>query len=391
MALKIKLVKMLMCVAVSVSLYYVGVQLGDICQQDRESRSEDDSHQLSILDRVPQDAPGGGFGQDGVLGQEVRSHEEDKREGKKDNSEAASSSSPMFVLLLSSMARGGSTFMVEVLGKIHKSVVFFEPLWPVEKKACINDEKCVEQYLTDVFTCNYKPDFERWLKAKYGFLTYFNSDVRRCLLKQDKKKSSDCIHNLSLREMCEESPVRIIKVIRARLSWLEDMLSDPLMNLKIIHLTRDPRGSLNSIRKFGRWGLDLQGRCSALKDDIDAYGRLSQKFPSKLLQIHLEDMCLHPENVTGDIFNFLFGSSNLSAALRIHLTSHTTKEGQNNPMSTTKDSKKEFEAWRYKIPEKLLQEVEAEPSCIYAIQRMNHAVFGTSKNAKNSIIPLILT
>ncbi|KAG7159369.1 carbohydrate sulfotransferase 3-like [Homarus americanus] len=303
----------------------------------------------------------------------------------------ATSSSPMFVLLLSSLARGGSTFMSELLSTIQRSIVYFEPLWYIEKMECIQDPLCATEYLLAAFTCTFKPDFEKWLMGRHGFFSYFNADVRVCLMMKDNKSKNECLNKLSLPEMCRAAPVRIMKVIRGRISWLKDILSDPKINLKIIHLTRDPRGSLNSISKFGpTWPHDPHERCSVMKDDMDAYDKLSPKFPSKLLQVHFEDLCLHPENAIGNIFKFLFGNSSLPTATQRYINLHMNTEVKPNAMGTIKKSKSEFEAWRYKIPERLLSKVEVEPVCLYTIHRMRHTVFGTLERVRNSSIPLIL-
>ncbi|XP_045615916.2 carbohydrate sulfotransferase 3-like isoform X1 [Procambarus clarkii] len=298
---------------------------------------------------------------------------------------------PVLVLLLSSMPRSGSTLLTEILSVANESVVFFEPLWPVEKRKCIEDEQCVAQYLADVFTCHYRPDFEKWLKTKILFLSYFNPNAKNCTKNEDRKSMESCISSLSLKGACLAAPIRIIKVIRARLSWMTNLLSDPLLNLKIIHLTRDPRGSLNSINRFKNWNKNPHDRCIGLQEDMNVYDKLHKQFPSKLIQIKYEDLSIHPHSIIGEILQFLYGDATLPDNMEDYISSHMSNQSVNNVMSTIKNSNKQYEAWRYKISEKVLNSIETEPTCLEPIKRMRYTLFGSTINAKNSSISLFLS
>lgn len=193
---------------------------------------------------------------------------------------------------------------------------------------------------------------------------------------------------MNLRHDCASAPIRFMKVIRARLGWLEPLLEDPSLNLKIIHLTRDPRGCINSIRKF-KWDKDPYNRCSDLENDLVSFDALKIKFPSRLLQVQYEELCIRPFEVTSNIMAFMTGNPLLPDNIRNFLTNHTTNSVK-NVMSTYKDSKTQFEAFRYDIPASLLASIESEPTCLSSIRRLRHTVFGSKENAANSSIPLFL-
>lgn len=285
------------------------------------------------------------------------------------------------------MPRGGSTFISELLSTMQRSIVFFEPLWHMQHTDCSADENCISQYLTDILTCKFQPDFEQWLKEKTLFFNYFNSNARKCLSKAGKDRVS-CITDMNLVDICQASPIRITKVIRARLSWLENMLSDALLNLKVIHLTRDPRGSIRSISTFG-WPSDQHDKCSELEQDLDAYEILSQKFPTKVLQLRYEDFCVSPVSSTREIFKFLLRIDNIPDTVQAYLDSHSTgKMEKKGSMSTFKNSKQQYDAWRYKISPELLDKIEKEPACLRSIKRMQYRVFNSLDNAKNGSVSL---
>lgn len=300
-----------------------------------------------------------------------------------------SQAGPLVVLVLSSMPRGGSTLLTELLSSVQDSVTFFEPLWHIEKTKCYEDEECTTRYLADVFSCSFKQEFEDWFKAKSMFFHYFSPQARQCQKKRGEANIA-CLKGMNLRMLCETAPLVVVKVIRARLAWLHNMLEDSLINLKVIHLTRDPRGSLSSIIKFG-WDSDPYSRCSGLKDDLDTYEKVRELFPSKVMQVRYEHLCLTPEDTTKGIFRFLYGNATLpsqvTSFLQEHMLSGARKGGN---MSTFKNSSQEYQAWRYKIKDKYLKAIEAEPTCVYSIQHMGHALFGSQAAATNPTLPLFV-
>ncbi|KAK4301925.1 hypothetical protein Pmani_025954 [Petrolisthes manimaculis] len=302
----------------------------------------------------------------------------------------SSTSSPLLVLVLSSMPRSGSTFLTELLTNVGNSITFYEPLWILQKKPqCNSDSHCVSKFLEEIFTCSFDEHFENWLKSKALFFQYFSADAKACTEMSDKKGKKDCAKRLNLKHDCELAQIRFMKVIRARLGWMESLLEDPTVNLKIIHLARDPRGSINSIRKF-KWDNEPLSRCSDLENDMDSFDSFQERFPSKVIQVNYEELCTHPIEVTSNMLGFITGDSSVPDNIRHFLTNHTTNSVSNHVMSTFKESKKQFEAWRYQIPASLLKNVENEPTCLSSIKRLHHTVFGSKENVVNSSIPLLL-
>lgn len=291
-------------------------------------------------------------------------------------------SPPLWILTLSSLPRSGSTLMAQFLGTLTNSIVFFEPMWIKEYTPCAEDEDCVVDYIYNIFNCTYKQDFEDWFRKKDLFFSYFHPDVRNC-------KGAGCKDALDVRGMCERADVRVMKIIRTRLAFLEPLMSDSEINFKVVFLTRDPRGSLNSIRKFG-WNRDPMTRCTHLDKDQVAYEELSGLYPDKVMQVKLEDFCLDPMGTTEDLMQFLYGHSDIPEPLKEYLTKHMTTKTQKGTMSTYKNSSQEFEAWRYKIREDDLLKIETEPVCVRTIESMGHALFGSIQKANDSSVPLFV-
>ncbi|XP_047475875.1 uncharacterized protein LOC125029779 [Penaeus chinensis] len=295
---------------------------------------------------------------------------------------------PLFVLILSSLPRSGSTMLSEALSTLPGSVLFFEPLWIQEKTTCIDNEGCVADFLMDAFKCTYAEWFEAWLRSKHLFFNFFHPDVRKCTRK-GKRKDEECFSQIDVRALCRDAPVRLTKVIRSKLTFLENYVRDA-DNFKVIYLTRDPRGSLNSIAKFNTWNQDPHERCQSLEDDLFAYDLFSEIYPSKVLHVKYEDFCLHPENKTSEIMSFLTGNHTIPQELRDYLAEHMSKRRGIRNMSTFKDSATEFQAWRNKITEDLLKKVESEPACASAVLKMGHRLFRSTRVARDLNISLFL-
>lgn len=295
---------------------------------------------------------------------------------------------PLFVLILSSLPRSGSTMLSEALSTLPGSVLFFEPLWIQEKEGCIREEGCVADFLMNAFKCTYEDAFEEWLRSKTLFFDFFHRDVRKCAY-ASKENKERCLSQIDVRAMCRGAPVRLMKVIRARLAFLETYVRDA-DNFKVIYLTRDPRGSLNSIARFKSWNQDPHERCQSLEDDLATYELFSEIYPSKVFHVKYEDFCLHPENKTSEILSFLTGNHTIPQGLRDYLAEHMSRRRGNRNMSTFKESRTEFQAWRSKISEDLLRKVESEPACANSVLKMDHRLFRSAKMARDLNIPLFL-
>ncbi|XP_068212719.1 carbohydrate sulfotransferase 3-like [Palaemon carinicauda] len=299
---------------------------------------------------------------------------------------------PIYVLVLSSNPRSGSTFLAEMLSRIEQSVLFFEPLWTQESKPCIQDSACVERFLLDTFSCNFTGQFEAWLKSKPIFLRYFSPEAYECSTNLEDETIQKCIGNLTLRQICMDSKIRIVKSVRARMHSFARVMLDRKVNFKLIHLTKDPRGVMESIRHFPKWNQDPTKRCKGLEQDLDTYEVFSDRYPSKVLRVSYEMLCLQPSKEISKILGFIFETPPfVPASVEEYINSHTNMMWGKDSLSTHKVSEREYFAWRWRISKKLLASVEHEPSCLRSIQRLNHTVFDSIRRVRNVSISLFAT
>ncbi|CAL4137318.1 unnamed protein product, partial [Meganyctiphanes norvegica] len=116
-----------------------------------------------------------------------------------------------------------------------------------------------------------------------------------------------CMKNLNA--ACRKQPIRVIKTIRTRVSWLPALLQDSSLNFKVIHLVRDPRASLISGWKRG-WKTSAEKSCKDIGEDLINGQILKDTYPGRYLAVRYEDICAEPNIMAKIIYSFL-GHTNL--------------------------------------------------------------------------------
>ena len=106
-----------------------------------------------------------------------------------------------------------------------------------------------------------------------------------------------------MNEFCSLYPYQSVKTVRLRLNLTGEFVVDPRLNVKVLLLIRDPRGTTNS-RRGTSWCKnspdceDPKILCSDLVDDYRAYVRLKEKYPSNYEVLKYEDLSTDYWNIT---------------------------------------------------------------------------------------------
>jgi hypothetical protein len=117
---------------------------------------------------------------------------------------------------------------------------------------------------------------------------------------------------------CLRSKIIFIKLIRLHMSLVEDLLrSDPAV--RVIHLVRDPRGTLASwwrlLPLYRRHAPDLEQSklldadflCRRMSTDVHILRELEVKYPGRLMLIRYEDICTDTNSVVDAVYNKFLG------------------------------------------------------------------------------------
>ncbi|KAB7505753.1 hypothetical protein Anas_00587 [Armadillidium nasatum] len=247
------------------------------------------------------------------------------------------------IMIMSSMPRSGSTLLGELLFNFSRETkYYFEPDQYLEKNLCLENDSCTVTFFNDLLSCKGNKTFHDWYKNKRFFFKYYDSKAKRCNNGTDYK---NCVGEIDLNDDCRNSGLMLIKNIRTRLKIVRDVLREN-KDLKIIHLIRDPRGSLWSIKRF-KWGVSEETRCKDFADDLNAFNKLKKQFPQRIINVSYELFSKEPLKVTE---NFI----------KEHLSPEADVNGV---MSTFKNATSQYQLWRRKISDDYLKKIENISDC----------------------------
>ncbi|XP_068214700.1 carbohydrate sulfotransferase 1-like isoform X4 [Palaemon carinicauda] len=296
---------------------------------------------------------------------------------------------PLIILLLSSSGRSGSTLVSNLLRTRGNSVLFFEPLYKTMNykiDPCHTNGTCVARYLKGIAECEYSEEFEQWFKTWTVFYSYFHLEVKTCLTYATDKSNCKAI---DIRSRCRNATVRIIKVIRSRMAWIEDLLKDDSLNVKLIYLTRDPRATLASYRHMG-WNNSPARQCHDMDQDLQTFARFAHLYPGRTHRIQLEALSINLEPTVEGLFDFLYGNRIIYDEAEAFINKNMrSKRKVTSYLHIVANSSVEYQAWRWEISAKLLRAAEKDLVCQDVFEQLGHTVFGSLRRARDEKVPLL--
>ncbi|XP_050407523.2 carbohydrate sulfotransferase 1 [Patella vulgata] len=274
------------------------------------------------------------------------------------------------VLLLTYM-RSGSTFTADLLQQSREVFYVFEPLTTLSRYNVIPPfvyipmvtfDQAPIYYLQQMV--NFKMLSKRLLNA---FLTCKFSQADMATLIQFHLRNSlttipfyNCTRQYKgifgvfrclphLYERCLRSRITITKTIRTRMQTGVEMLqSNP--NLKIIHLIRDPRGTLMSEFRFGKFPKqELLSYATTFCKNVTEDLEIAQTYPDRVKIIRYEDLCDNPFLLSKKLYDYIGMEFTSEIKEYIHSITSAGKE-VNCPLCTSRaDSKMASKKWRKQI------------------------------------------
>ncbi|KAK4299682.1 hypothetical protein Pmani_028054 [Petrolisthes manimaculis] len=298
------------------------------------------------------------------------------------------------ILLVGSTARSGTSFIGELLATLEPSMYFFEPELYLRD---VTQEKVKEEeginLIKDVFACNFPDNFFSWLQKRSR-----SNIIRHPVTWTCVGGVLTCLSKPVITHACQHEHVRIIKAIRLRLSWLRELLDNTgIPNLKIIHLVRDPRGSLYSMDKNHLHKLDTDYFCPRIHADLTHLPHLLAQYPNQVFSLVYEKFCLDPFGEARRLWRFLMDntSETLPTIWTEYLTKKTTDDNNNNNngkktkvYTTRRNSSTQYQEWRNTIPQQTFTTIERD--CANVITALGYNLFGNLENARNLSISLFM-
>ncbi|XP_072044460.1 carbohydrate sulfotransferase 1-like [Amphiura filiformis] len=150
-----------------------------------------------------------------------------------------------------------------------------------------------------------------------------------------------------------------IKAIRIQnIKLLEDFVTDPSLNVKIIHLVRDPRGVMQSRTKLAEVNADLRRRKGPRADEITDLCQHMERnlqylnkdwLKGRYKIIRYEDIAEQPLKVASEIYKFVGLKLPMRVKTWLHAHCHTERTSDGHAFSHSRNSKETAHAWRKNI------------------------------------------
>ncbi|XP_005106612.2 carbohydrate sulfotransferase 1 [Aplysia californica] len=265
-------------------------------------------------------------------------------------------------LLLVTHGRSGSTYTADII-RAHPDVFYmFEPLKTLQDYSGlkmplyrINELKNEsEAVLKAVLSCELDAitDFPLTDLVHFSARDKSQTDCLDCFAKKTKCKTYLNCFSRMLR-LCLTRPLMLVKTIRFRLDWTENMLREN-SNSAILYLIRDPRAvitsQLSALINPLKLNLtqSLKIICPQLREDIGALKRLTLRYPDRVKMVRYEHGALNPLKYARDIYRFI--GMDLTDNVVDFVNSITSARADDSLFGTVRASSAEaMDAWRHRV------------------------------------------
>nr|XP_021187480.2 carbohydrate sulfotransferase 4 [Helicoverpa armigera] len=236
---------------------------------------------------------------------------------------------PQRTLIISSW-RSGSTFFGDLIDSIPSSYYHYEPLLMFGIKQIRTPAEAGEalKIVKNMFKCNFE-GLEEYFEFESKDLGLFSHSTRLWDYCKYDNKNDLCFNAEFTSRLCKLFPFQSMKLVRLRLRLVEEIIKDKDLNVKVILLTRDPRGLMQSRRQ--RHFCELSSDCwepslvcADMISDYVAAKSILQKYPDRLLVIRFEELVLEQNTTLERILNFL--DIDARKAFNDFLQTHTNVE-----------------------------------------------------------------
>ena len=235
-------------------------------------------------------------------------------------------------IVLYTLHRSGSTFVGEILGRHPDVYYMFEPfqLYPFGMPDKEQHISCkAETLLGNILECDLRPlldDIKSQWKGSHRINAFADSVF--CAfsgVRNDTQHLKASLKSHDLRDCNPYDVDEIRKKCRSKGNVVTKLVSlknisslVPLMRqgIKVVHLVRDPRGQIESIRRMGPW-LDQYGKmsvghlanhiCQVLRDGILTIGETLKHDPKvkrNYRRIRFEDVSKDPMSCGSKLYEF---------------------------------------------------------------------------------------
>lgn len=173
------------------------------------------------------------------------------------------------------------------------------------RSAVENQPAHVLKELEALYNCDYNSSMKmiQWGKRSPIFRRFYGAQSKLCMT----YSHDSCWDPDNLAAICKLHPFINMAVYNMKLKYLA-LLLDRKLNLRILLLVRDPRGTMYS-RKNRNWcdGLkdcEASSLCMDMVSDFKMAQILREQYPDRFSTIRYEDLAMHPAQGIKQVFEF---------------------------------------------------------------------------------------
>jgi len=279
--------------------------------------------------------------------------------------------------------RSGSTFLGDILLSHPATYYHYEPLIhfyinQVRDGTVLASEAI--KVIKSIFHCDYSDlgTFLDYAKIHLEALSHNERLWSQCY--GDNRQL--CYNPEFLSQFCSLFPFQSMKTVRLRVNLTRDLIQDSALNVQVLLLVRDPRGTLQS-RKHRTW---CPGKpdcdqpehlCTDLVNDYYAAQQLMKDHPERIRVIRYEDFCKDIKTNAKTLLQFF--KFKMHPRVINFIESHT-HENMGGVSSTFRDSKNAPYHWRNELN---FSEVKAiQEKCSLAMELWGYRKANTQQELK---------
>nr|XP_017513870.2 carbohydrate sulfotransferase 3 isoform X2 [Manis javanica]XP_017513871.2 carbohydrate sulfotransferase 3 isoform X2 [Manis javanica]XP_036854858.1 carbohydrate sulfotransferase 3 isoform X2 [Manis javanica] len=335
-------------------------------------------------------------------------------------------------VLLMATTRTGSSFVGEFFNQQGNIFYLFEPLWHIERtvsfepgganaagSALVYRDVLKQLFLCDLYVLEH---FISPLPEDHLTQFMFRRGSSRSLCEDPVctpfvKKVFEKYHcknrrcgplNVTLAaEACRRKEHMALKAVRIRqLEFLQPLAEDPRLDLRVIQLVRDPRAVLASrmvafAGKYETWkkwlaeGQEqlreeevqrLRGNCESIRLSAELGLRQPAWLQGRYMLVRYEDVARRPLQKAREMYRF--AGIPLTPQVEDWIQKNTQAARDSSGIySTQKNSSEQFEKWRFSMPFKLAQVVQA--ACGPAMHLFGYKLVGDATSLTNRSVSLL--
>ncbi|XP_069809147.1 carbohydrate sulfotransferase 1-like [Dendropsophus ebraccatus] len=329
-------------------------------------------------------------------------------------------------ILILATARSGSSFLGQLFNQNPDIFYLYEPLYHVQNMFTNSnglptiDRRSLLGAYRDLLHNLYDCDFhllENYIKPTpkdHVTYSFFRRGASKALCTppvcnqlEDFQQESQCVKkcrkvNLTLASTaCRSYRTMAIKTIRIpEINHMRTLVEDPRLNLKIIHLVRDPRAVLASrmstfvdqYRSYNIWNssgrkphsIDLsliRNVCIDYSNSLEtAFGRPSW-LKGKYMLVRYEDLARDPMKKATNIYNFIGLQWKEGLSSWIEENTNATVSPNSSKFATNRKSSETVENWRFQLHLGIVQMVQ--DICNTTISQLGYQFVDSTQQLRN--------